>query len=80
MTDVALSIEVLVPAAKYGGVLTGNNQAEYDTLRWNDARPKPNWAAVQAVVVPKTRLDQLKSKPVLTVPEITELLKIHGLA
>ena len=35
--------------------------------------------ALDASPLPKTRLEELKEKPILTVPEITEVLKIHGL-
>lgn len=46
--DVALSIEHLLPAAEYGGVTQENTQEEYDALRWEDSRPKPTWAQIEA--------------------------------
>lgn len=44
--DVALILEKLVPAAKYGGSLSGNNEESYNQLRWNDERPKPSWQEI----------------------------------
>jgi len=38
-----------------------------------------NLNALSKDPLPKTRLDELKSKPVLTIPEITEALKIQGI-
>jgi hypothetical protein len=49
MIDVALALDALVPAAEYGGCLTGNTKEEYEALRWEDPREKPSWEAVQAV-------------------------------
>lgn len=53
MTDVALALDVLVPGAAYGGSLTANTKAAYDSIRWEDDRPKPSWTDVQAVVIPE---------------------------
>ena len=52
MTDVALAIEALVPAAKYGGTVTNNTADEFDALSWEDQRPKPTWKQVQAATIP----------------------------
>jgi len=41
--DVALVLARLVPAAQYGGCLTGNTRKEFEALRWEDPRPKPVW-------------------------------------
>ena len=49
MIDVALALDVLVPAAEYGGCLTGNTKEEYEALRWEDPREKPSWESVQGV-------------------------------
>lgn len=46
--DVALKIDALCPAAQYGGSTSSNTEAEFDTLRWEDARPKPTWAELLA--------------------------------
>lgn len=46
--DIAMSIEHLLPAAQYGGSTNQNTQAAYNTLKWNDPRPKPTWAQIQA--------------------------------
>lgn len=47
--DIALCIEHLVPAAKYGGVTRENTRDEYARLRWEDERAKPTWEALEAV-------------------------------
>jgi len=49
--DVALCIEKLVPAAKYGGSTTDNTRECYDKLRWEDARKKPTWEEIEAVII-----------------------------
>lgn len=41
--DVALTLEALVPAAKYRGSLTANDKAAFDALVWEDDRAKPTW-------------------------------------
>jgi len=48
MVDVAMTLDSLVPAARYGGSLTENTQRAYDALRWGDGRPKPTWSAILA--------------------------------
>ncbi|WP_027366926.1 hypothetical protein [Desulfocurvibacter africanus] len=45
--NVALALDALVPAAKYGGSLTSNTQESYNELRWEDERPKPTWAEIE---------------------------------
>jgi hypothetical protein len=45
--NVAIAIDRLLPGAKFGGV-AGKTLDEYEALRWEDARPKPTWAAIQA--------------------------------
>lgn len=52
MVDVAAALDVLVPGAAYGGSLTANTKAAFDALRWEDERPKPSWADVEAVEIP----------------------------
>ncbi len=47
MTDVALGIEALIPAAEYFGSTTANTKACFDELNWLDERPKPTWKQVQ---------------------------------
>ena len=41
--DIALAIDRLIPAAKYRGSVTANTEESYNTIRWNDARPKPTF-------------------------------------
>lgn len=45
--DVALAIEYLVPTAHYFGSLTGNTEAAFNALTWNDERQKPTWQELQ---------------------------------
>lgn len=44
--DIALALDILVPAAKYGGSLTAGTKASYDKLRWEDDRTKPSWGQI----------------------------------
>lgn len=46
--DIALAIENLLLAAKYGGSTTSNTKEQFDALRWEDERPKPTWSEVVA--------------------------------
>ncbi len=46
MTDVAMGIEALVPAAQYGGSVTANTQEAFNAITWTDNRPKPTWQEV----------------------------------
>ncbi len=46
--DIALAIENLLPACKYGGSTTENTKAQYDSLRWEDERTKPTWNEILA--------------------------------
>ena len=48
MRDIAAALDLLVPAAAYGGSLIANNRSAYDALRWKDTRPKPTWAEIEA--------------------------------
>jgi|LakMenEpi03Aug12_release.lakeMendotaPanAssembly.Ray.scaffolds.fasta_scaffold2985817_1 hypothetical protein len=50
--DVALTIEVLVPSAEYGGSTTANTKECFDALDWYDTRKKPTWAAMEKNAVP----------------------------
>lgn len=52
MTDVALAIEALVPAAEYGGSVTANTEEAYNAIVWKDERPQPTWAEVIAAEPP----------------------------
>ena len=45
--DIALSIEKLIPAAKYFGSVTANTQESFNNLDWVDERPKPTWKQIQ---------------------------------
>ena len=47
MTDVALGIEALIPAAEYFGSTSDNTKECFDALNWLDARTKPTWKQVQ---------------------------------
>lgn len=44
--DIAIAIEELLPAAKYGGCVDGT-QESYNALRWEDERKKPTWGELQ---------------------------------
>ena len=46
--DIAIALDKLMPAARYGGSLTANDRAAYDALVWEDDRPKPTWAQIEA--------------------------------
>ena len=47
--DVALKIDVLYPAAQYGGCTNLNTEEQWAAVRWEDGRgPKPTWAELQA--------------------------------
>jgi len=50
--DIALAIDAIVPSAKYGGSVTDNTREAFDALRWEDSRPQPTWAELEAVVIP----------------------------
>lgn len=49
--DIALILDKLVPAARYGGSLTDNTKAQYDNLNWEDERNKPSWDDIQSAWV-----------------------------
>lgn len=44
--DIATSLHRLVPSAEYIGSTTSNTQDCYDSLTWQDPRPKPSWGAI----------------------------------
>lgn len=48
MTDVAMALDALVPAAEYRGSLTENSYEAFQALEWLDSREKPSWEAVQS--------------------------------
>ena len=72
MTDVALAIDALVPAAQYGGSVTANTEAAYNAIRWEDARPKPTWAEIVAAEPPAPA-------PVVTMRQARLALNTAGL-
>lgn len=41
--EIAIAIELLVPAAKYFGSTTPNTRECFETLDWFDEREKPTW-------------------------------------
>jgi hypothetical protein len=41
--DIRLTIHALVPSAQYGGGVSENTRAEFESLVWEDSRPKPTW-------------------------------------
>jgi hypothetical protein len=45
--DVALSVEILIPGAKYGGSTTLNSRDQFESLRWEDDRKKPTWEQLE---------------------------------
>lgn len=44
--DIALALEVLIPAANYTGSVTSNTQEAYASIVWSDERPKPSWEEI----------------------------------
>ena len=48
--DISIALENLGAGTPfdYSGSLTGNDEATYNALTWNDGRTKPAWAAVTA--------------------------------
>lgn len=46
--DIALALDFLVAGAKYGGSISPNTEAAYASIRWEDERAKPTWAAIKA--------------------------------
>lgn len=58
MPDLAAALELVLPAAQYTGSLTDNTQDAYNSIIWDDPRPKPSYAAVLAAddTVTKTAL------------------------
>ena len=81
--DIALCIEKLLPAAKYGGSTTANTKEAYDKLRWEDERKKPTWQDildVWAVIekepeVEKETIEQLIERKVKELVSDTALKK-----
>jgi len=53
--DIAIALDLLIPAAEYSGSLTDNSQEAFDALVWTDIRAKPTWAEVLAADVPEPR-------------------------
>ena len=41
--DIRLTIHELVPSAQYGGGVSENTREEFESLVWEDSRPKPTW-------------------------------------
>jgi hypothetical protein len=58
---VALALDALVPAAKYGGSLTANTEEAYTALTWEDEREKPTWDALQTVTIEPPLPQQLNA-------------------
>lgn len=65
--DITLILDFLVPAAEYQGSLTDNTKESYDSLVWNDNRPKPSWddivnqaSAVNEHLDNQNRIEELK--------------------
>lgn len=58
--DIAHAIEQLVPGAEYSGSVTpdyadkiGGHRTAFEKIKWEDKRPKPSWAEIAAVPLPK---------------------------
>lgn len=49
MFDLAIAIEIMVPAAKYFGSVTDNTEESYLALDWLDEREKPTWQDINEV-------------------------------
>ena len=84
--DLALAIEKLVPAAKYGGSTTANTKDQYDGLRWEDVRLKPAWKEILSAwescsldLEEKKKIDQAESLIQVKMRELAVLsLKEEG--
>lgn len=62
MADIAYALDLLVPNGDWQGSVTAGNEAAFNAIRWNDSRPKPTWAAVQAAGNPgPDKITQLKT-------------------
>lgn len=46
--DTLLILNRIVPSPKFGGSLTIGTETAYNSIRWNDERPKPTWQALEA--------------------------------
>ena len=68
--DTALAIESLVGiGVKYGGCTEFNTEEEFNKLRWNDERPRPNWVDLVAkweeikdIPKPLTKIEELEAR------------------
>jgi len=74
--NVALALDRLLPAAQYGNSLTANTEAAYNALRWQDDRPKPNWADI--VAAGEAMLAEAAAPPLST--QLEAVLKQAGQA
>ena len=73
--DITLALDYLRPAAIYTGSLTANTIEAYESILWQDERPKPTWAELEVASVLiervatwehiKAHRDRLKSGGVL---------------
>jgi len=62
--DVALTLDRLVPGAKYRGSLTANTQEAYEKIRWEDKRVKPTWEELnqETLILQEEDLADLKDE------------------
>ena len=60
-TDIALTLDFLLPGSKYRGSLTENTQQAYNAITWLDERTKPTWGEIQAAA----NTAEIASKPVV---------------
>lgn len=49
--DLTIALQLILPGAQYGGSLTDNTREAYEALTWEDNRPKPSWAEIDAAHV-----------------------------
>lgn len=76
--DIALTIEKLVPAAQYGGSVTANNKAAFDAIRWEDSRPKPTWAEIEAAGFDFVKEDKLAKLAAYRYEKETAGITVNG--
>ena len=55
---VAEAINVLLPNAQYAGNVDDNTQTSFDKVTWVDARRKPEWSAVAALLSQESSKDR----------------------
>ena len=47
MIDIELTLNKLLPETNYVGAFDKNTKEEYESIRWEDSRPKPTWKQIE---------------------------------